>query len=119
MNRIPNPKEIKISKSSVKLKLNAKGIASALVRTAMDVNGNIGSGTIPEWIKALGLKEPKEKQIFSLIAKSLMDACRTQMNHRIDQIHIDNNKLVYNNKELQFEIFSGLEKMNITSIVIF
>jgi len=110
MSKKANPNEINLSNASIKLKFNAKGVASALVRTAFDIaKGSPSGATTAEWIKALGLKTPKEKQAFTLITNALIDAFQKQLKIRIDQTDIDENKnLVTNEKVLQFDIFSKL-----------
>jgi uncharacterized protein YjbI with pentapeptide repeats/GTPase SAR1 family protein len=106
-----NPKDIEISNVEIQFKADGKGIAAALVRTAMDISKqSLGAGTIPEWIKALGLKTPKEKQAFKLIALALIEACRKQLESRMDFIRED--LLTQNNRELRYDIFNRLDDGN-------
>lgn len=73
MSKEANPNEINLNNAPIKLKFNAKGVASALVRTAFDIaKRSPSSATTVEWIKALGLKTPKEKQATRLTPDKIM-----------------------------------------------
>ncbi|MEM9887292.1 MAG: pentapeptide repeat-containing protein [Bacteroidota bacterium] len=101
---------------ALRIKFNGKGVLSALVRTIFDFKDlpqgmppQLKASTLAEWIKAVGLNAPKEKQAFTLLSNSLLIACHQQIRDRISQSHLDKQKgLVLGKKALKFEVFAKL-----------
>ena len=104
MSNPKKPTDIEINNESASIKFSKIGMAAVMVRTVFDYFKGVPSGaTLAELLKAVELKEPKEKQAFELVAKSLALTIRRQLGEDYD----DQEALSYN---FQIDIIEKLEK---------
>ena len=108
MDEPKKPTDIEIKNESASIKFSKIGMAAVMMRTVFDYFKGVPSGaTLAELIKAVELKEPKEKQAFELVAKSLAQTIRRQLGEHYD----DQEALSYN---FQIDIIEKLEKTEYT-----
>ncbi len=109
---LPNPKDITIQQTGLKLKFNTANVVASLVRSAADyLKKKPSEATFAEWAKAISFATDKHQQAFNLVSLSLMKAIEFQLGQRLDDIDTDEDeKEIFLKTRIRYEVFAKLNE---------